>query len=465
MTSVIAITSGKGGVGKTNITANLGLALASRKAKVCIFDADTGLANINILLGVAPEYTLEHVLTGEKTISEITVNTTGGISIVPAASGVQQCTNLDDTQLQVLMNSLEELENNNDYILIDTAAGIDSSVLEFVTSAQYRVIVITPEPTSLTDAFAMLKMLLTRGARSSIYILVNMVKDYQTSQRIYNRFQAAAKKYLKIDVYYLGYLALDPVVTDAVNSQTPVFTAYPHSPISCCFTALADVVKKQLVNDKHSRHFSQYWKKFSKQNRQTLTQPSKQRKTGYRNDNIGQLIRFIQQEDVSPQEVKNLMEPLISAYNGKFPTPPEIVYSDFYSFLNNRGYPESEVKELIFTLESIFEKKYGHPLRNIENIIAGILADVNGSEDKIRLIHKTLEQSFQRQFNKKLSNPTNEIVKHIQGGAFSREEYELLLTRLKQAYIDRFGEEYTDEKEILIEEMKRLIAEYDLKSI
>ncbi|MGR9100926.1 MAG: MinD/ParA family protein [Gammaproteobacteria bacterium] len=464
MTSVIAITSGKGGVGKTNITTNLGLALASRKAKVCVFDADTGLANINILLGISPEYTLEHVLNGEKTITEITVDAPGGIAIVPAASGIQQCTDLDERQLQILTGALEQLENSYDYILIDTAAGIDSNVLEFVCSAKYKVLVVTPEPTSLTDAFALLKMLLTRGVKTSIFILVNMVKDYQTSQRIYSRFQAAAKKYLKTDVYYLGYLAQDPVVTEAVNNQNPVVLSYPHSTVSCCFTALADVVKKQLSNHENTHGFSRYWKKFSRQEK-TLSAPGDSARTaGYRNDNIGQLLRLIQQENVDSLQIKNLLEPLITAYNSKFPPPPETVFNEFYGFLNTRGYLESEVKEIVFTLESIFEKKYGRPIRNIENIIAGILADVYGSEDKIRLLQKTLEQSYQRQFNKKLVNPPDVIVRHIHNSAFTKDEYKTLQIRLGQAYLDRFGEEYADEREILINEMKRLIAEYDLKN-
>ena len=154
MAAVIAFTSGKGGVGKTNISTNIGLSLRARNSKVCLFDADTGLANINILMGVSPRYTIEHVLNGLMTIDEIIVEHPSGISIVPAASGIKQCTNLNKQKIALLTSSLEHLEKKFDYILIDTAAGIDRNVLDFVESAQYRVIVITSEPTSLTDAFA-----------------------------------------------------------------------------------------------------------------------------------------------------------------------------------------------------------------------------------------------------------------------------------------------------------------------
>nr|WP_305906774.1 MinD/ParA family protein [Methylomarinum sp. Ch1-1]MDP4519480.1 MinD/ParA family protein [Methylomarinum sp. Ch1-1] len=250
MATVIAITSGKGGVGKTNAATNLGLALAARHAKVCVFDADTGLANINILLGIQPQYTLEQVLNGDKRIAEIIVEVEGGLSVVPAASGVRRCSDLGREQRQVLVNALAELEQRFDYILIDTAAGIDSGVLDFVASAQYRVVVITPEPTSLTDAFALLKMLSIRGGKRNLFALVNRVDDYKVSQKVFRRFQMAVEKYLKVNIHYLGYLANDAAVADAVSRQQPVVIGAPESSVSCCFFALADIVKRQFLNEK-----------------------------------------------------------------------------------------------------------------------------------------------------------------------------------------------------------------------
>lgn len=259
MATVIAFTSGKGGVGKTNIATNLSLSLAARQEKVCLFDADTGLANVNILMGIAPRYTIEHVLDGSKTIDEIIIDHPSGISLVPAASGIKQCTNLDQTQLSLLTSALESLENKFDYLLIDTAAGIDTNVLDFVASAQYRVLVITPDPTSLTDSFALLKMLIIRGKKQSIFIIVNKVENYKASQFIFKRFQQAVKTHLKINVYFLGYLAIDNHLNSAVSQQVPVVLSFPNSSISCGFASLADIIKRQFKNNENRPYFSQYW--------------------------------------------------------------------------------------------------------------------------------------------------------------------------------------------------------------
>ncbi len=262
MASVIAITSGKGGVGKTNVATNLAVALA-RKAKVCVFDADTGLANINLLLGIQPQYTLEHVLDGEKKIQDILINTANGLWIVPAASGVQRCVDLPEQKRNILVQALAELEKQFDYILIDTAAGIQTSVLDFVASAQFRIVVLTAEPTSLTDSFALLKMLKIRGVKRNLFVLVNRVDGYQSSQQVFNRFRQAVRKYLKLEIHYLGYLANDKALVDAVRQQIPVVSLHPEASVSCCFFALADIVYRRFLNEKNLPYFSHYWKKLS----------------------------------------------------------------------------------------------------------------------------------------------------------------------------------------------------------
>ncbi|MFQ5437172.1 MAG: AAA family ATPase, partial [Anaerolineae bacterium] len=152
-TRVIAITSGMCGVGKTNITSNLGIALANRGARVCIFDANTSLANINSVMGLNPSYTIEHLLCGEKSIDDIIIDGPKGVKIVPAASDIAKCAQLDPEQRRRLIEALAKLEERFDYLLIDTAAGVSDTVLNFILSAQYVVLVISPEPTSLSDAF------------------------------------------------------------------------------------------------------------------------------------------------------------------------------------------------------------------------------------------------------------------------------------------------------------------------
>ncbi len=163
---VIAVSSGKGGVGKTSISVNLAIALASRGKRVCVFDADTSLANVNILLNIAPRHTLEQVLDGSRRIEEILVQGPGGITIVPAASGIAQFASLDFKQQTLLLQALHVLEQQFDYQIIDTAAGISENVTTFLEAADHCVLVVTPEPTSLTDAFALVKVLQRRGCKT-----------------------------------------------------------------------------------------------------------------------------------------------------------------------------------------------------------------------------------------------------------------------------------------------------------
>ncbi|SHE21927.1 MinD/ParA family protein [methanotrophic endosymbiont of Bathymodiolus puteoserpentis (Logatchev)] len=319
MAVVIAFTSGKGGVGKTNITTNLGLSLVARQERVCLFDADTGLANVNILMAVSPRYTIEHVLNGTKTIDEIIIELPNGISLVPAASGIKQCTNLNEKQLLCLITALQTLEKKFDYLLIDTAAGIDTNVLDFVASAQYRVLVITPEPTSLTDSFALLKMLVIRGKKQSMFVLVNKAENYKKSQLIFRRFQQAVKTYLKIDVAFLGYLAVDTQLDKAISQQIPVVLSYPNSTISCGFASLADIIKRQFRNSENLPYFSQYWAANTNQ-----LQPLKPK---------------------SPVKIKN--KPITVKAK-------KVGLSDIYTLLNEQALPEQELKELVVTLEQQF---------------------------------------------------------------------------------------------------------------
>lgn len=258
---VIAVASGKGGVGKTNITTNLGIALSTRGYKVCIFDADTSLANINILLGLRPEFTLEHFLEDQKSLEDIMAEGPRGLRVIPAASGIADYANLSAEKQQKLNKALAQLEQSYDYLLIDTAAGIGNSVLSFAQAAQYNIIVISPEPTSLTDAFSLIKVLTRQETTRPVYIVVNMVLDYGNSLDVFSRFEKAVKKYIKIDVHYLGYVALDESIIASVRLQQPVLTAKPDSPASRCFHALAKSLSLQLDDPKETHRFSNFWKK------------------------------------------------------------------------------------------------------------------------------------------------------------------------------------------------------------
>jgi len=425
MATVIAITSGKGGVGKTNVATNLGLALTARNAKVCVFDADTGLANINILLGIHPQYTIEQVLSGEMSVTDIIIETQNGLFVVPAASGVQRCADLPAEKRQLLIAALVELEKSFDYILIDTAAGIDSSVLDFVASAQYRIVVITPEPTSLTDSFALLKMLSIRGGKRNLFILINRVDDYKSSQKVFRRFQMAVNKYLKVRINYLGYLANDQSLVNAVSCQVPVVVGAPESSVSCCFYALADIVKRQFLNAKALPYFSHYWQKISA--------------VGSDKKTLEKTVANRLQSRLKPE------------------SKPRLKCSEVIALLERQGYPEAQMRDLIVNMETVFEKTYGKPLKSTESVMADLLADVSGNEQKARLLHEALAHSFERQFHKKIDDPVAGLTQQMMDENYSRQEFSSLMRQFGQIYQQRFGVRYFGDSEQLLEQIFQLL--------
>lgn len=258
---VITISSGKGGVGKTNISVNLAISLANKGRSVCVFDADTSLANVNILLNLSPEYTLEQVLNGSKKIEEILVEGPSGITIVPAASGIAEFASLNVAQQKTLLQALTTLEQRFDYLIIDTAAGISSNVTTFLQATEHCVLIVTPEPTSLTDAFALMKVMRQRNCESKIHILTNMVDNYLNSVDIYKRLSGAATRYLNTDLNYLGYVPRDEYLRLSVQKQIPVTVGYPGSQASYRFQALADSIENIYRAQPTRRSFSLFWRK------------------------------------------------------------------------------------------------------------------------------------------------------------------------------------------------------------
>lgn len=256
---VIAVTSGKGGVGKTNVTSNLAVALARQGHRVCVFDADTSLANVNLIMGVTPRHTIEQLLNGERSLEEILIEGPEGVMIVPAASGIAELAVLDEASRTRLIDALRTLESNFDYLLIDTAAGIGESVLAFVKSAQYTILVISTEPTSLTDAFALLRVLKRQAHERPAYVLVNMALNYANSMEVYKRFEGAVRKYLGVKVHYLGYVTDDKALKSSISQQRPVLLNDPDALASRCFTTLAAVLGKQFAAPAVPHAFTHWW--------------------------------------------------------------------------------------------------------------------------------------------------------------------------------------------------------------
>ncbi|RLJ21219.1 cobyrinic acid a,c-diamide synthase [bacterium endosymbiont of Escarpia laminata] len=236
---VIAVTGGKGGVGKTNVAVNLGISLAAMGRRVMLLDADLGLANIDVVLGLHAEYNLSHVIKGERTLEEILVEGPKGMKIVPGASGIQQMAELSPAEHAGLIHAFSELANDVDVLLIDTAAGISDLVVSFSRAAQEVVVVVCDEPASITDAYAIIKLLNREHSVSRFRILANMVKSVQEGRDLYNKMCRVTDRYLDVMLNYMGSLPYDEHLRKAVKGQRPVVEAYPRSRVAQAFKNLA----------------------------------------------------------------------------------------------------------------------------------------------------------------------------------------------------------------------------------
>ena len=241
---VIAITSGKGGVGKTSIVGNLGYAFTKLGKEVLILDADLGLGNLDVLLGLAPKYNLSHVILGEKTINEILVEGPGKMKILPASSGIQELTNLTKDQKIQILTQLDLLIDSVDIVFIDTAAGISSNVMDFNATAQEVVVVVSPEPTSITDAYALMKVLSLKYSGKACKLMVNMVSRPEEGREVFRQLQIVTDRFLDITIEYLGYVLFDRRVTKGVKNQKIVSELYPDTPVSRCFTDISRKISR-----------------------------------------------------------------------------------------------------------------------------------------------------------------------------------------------------------------------------
>lgn len=245
---VITVTSGKGGVGKSSVSVNLAIALSRLGKRVVILDADFGLANIEVMIGVRPKYNLADLMFRGKSLSEIITQGPENIGFISGGSGIQELTNLSKDQIIYLIRTLVELDNKADIIIIDTGAGINDAVLEFVTASSEIILVATPEPTSITDAYALLKTLNRKPGFSTddtvIKVIANRVTPDENGEDIYDKLNIVVNRFLKLRLQYLGHIPLDNTVSKAVIQQKPAICAYPNSNFSKIILSFA----KQLCD-------------------------------------------------------------------------------------------------------------------------------------------------------------------------------------------------------------------------
>ena len=259
---VFTVTSGKGGVGKTNIVGNLAITYQRMKKRVLIFDADLGLANIDILFGINPKYTIEEVIKGEKELSQIIAKGPEGVAIIPASSGVQELSHLTEGQKIHLLNEFDLLNNMYDILLIDTGAGISSNVIYFNLAAQERIVVVTPEPTSITDAYALIKVMFMQHGTKKFIILMNMVRNEKEAVSVYKHLSRVVEKFMgSISLDYAGYIPYDKHLHESVNRREPVTCCYPRSSSSQSFKKLAEYLLDQTDGRHQDGSIQFFWKR------------------------------------------------------------------------------------------------------------------------------------------------------------------------------------------------------------
>ena len=235
----IAVASGKGGVGKTNVSVNLAMAIAAMGRSVMLLDADLGLANVDVMLGLRPVYNLSHVIKGERNLEEVIVEGPAGLKVVPAASGVQLMSELSPMEHAGVIRAFSELSFDLDALLIDTAAGISDSVISFAHAAQEILIVICNEPASMTDAYALMKVLNRDHGVQRFRVLSNMTNSAQEGRDMFATLVKVTDRYLDANLSYLGAVPNDDYLRKAVKKQRPVLDAYPRSRASMAFKNLA----------------------------------------------------------------------------------------------------------------------------------------------------------------------------------------------------------------------------------
>jgi len=259
-TRIIAISSGKGGVGKTNVSINLALAYAQLGKKVIVLDADLGLANVNVILGIIPKYNLYHLIRKQKSLKDIILDTQYGIQIVAGASGFSKIANLSDEERDTFIEELSDL-SSADIIIIDTSAGVSNNVLDFIAASDDAIIITTPEPTAITDAYGIIKIIATEieNMNLGLKLIVNRVKSVTEGKKVAERVINIAGQFLNLKVDYLGYIYDDPTVSASVIRQKPFLVLDPNAKASICIKHIVGRLEK--VEFKEGGGVSRFLKK------------------------------------------------------------------------------------------------------------------------------------------------------------------------------------------------------------
>lgn len=365
---IISISSGKGGVGKTCTSVNLAILLARQGYKVCLFDADANLANVNIMLKLVPELTLHHVISGQKSLSDITLHK-AGIDIIPGASGLTDFMSLTAVQQKNLLNTMQELKSKYDYLFIDNPAGINENILSYIKFSDHAIIVISPEPTSLTDAFALVRVLHKRGSDKILNVIVNNAPHEEYAFKLFNRFLAAVEKHIGSQLNYLGYVATDKKIATSICLQNPVVLQFPTAPSARNYNTLSmklSSLQKQTLVDKprpsietspQQPDFSTNLTSLKKDlaNKHTLIEsPS--------TENLKiELINKIEDDKTEQATIKEILHQINTAYLKRFGHYVVDIPSLLHDAMKMDRISKVTIQNLIMTLHGLYQDQYGTP--------------------------------------------------------------------------------------------------------
>ncbi len=348
-----------------------------------------------------------------------------GVQIVPAASGIAEFSQLSARQRRLLINNIKALDNFFDYLIIDTAAGIDNTVQQFVHAAHASVMVISQEPTSLTDAFALLRVLKSKQKPKPVYALINRVDNYEQSADIYKRFAAAVRKYLKLNTKYLGYIADDPLVRQSIIKQKPIIIEHPSTQASRCFYALANGIERHFLKNDDTASFSEYWLNqqaaiVEEKNIESSKAP-RQHSLPLTDDNtpdwqavMAMVERLIANADVEQDTAKVSLQQLLDTYEKKFDELPFNPEAHLLQELENQGYPKQRMRELAHNIEMAYLEHHQQPIRNSMDEILHFLSNSTNeaAREQYQQLAKLLVRTYHRRYNKNLLEEVSDTALH-----------------------------------------------------
>lgn len=418
--TALAVTSGKGGVGKTSLATNLGIALAREGARTCLLDADIGLANVNILLGLRPAQTLEDVISGEAALDDVLLDGPEGLRIVPAASGLERLgRRVDATARRRIVDQLAALERCFDYLLLDTPAGIGTGTMSFLQACDAVLLTITTEPTSLTDAFTLLKTLQRRRYPGDVAVMVNMVPAEQEGERLFRRFNAACERHLGVDLGYLGHVGMDRAVTAAVLRQQPLLLSSPLAPAARQIATLAGALRERFPPARGAGGFATFWSEWA-----------------------GELGPATASGEPPPSMVEGVRHETAASAD----SPGDAERSEAQPAVPGSGDGDrSEATDpaaspVITPQRELREAQTPPPdVQALTDAIERALADPELAESDARRLFATAERAFGARFRRRATDLKNLIYGALLHEQLPREHHREMLATLRASYRQRYG--------------------------